>query len=83
VTTTGDLTEALWAKSRAVALAPEGDADRMVELTQHLLADQVERRRLMCAAKALYHARFDIQHTVSALSRGEVHGLQTSPVAVS
>jgi glycosyltransferase involved in cell wall biosynthesis len=71
VTTSGSLTEDLWSKSRAVALAPEGNIDEIVERTQHLLADEAERQRLKGAARALYNARFDIQHTVSALSGGE------------
>jgi glycosyltransferase involved in cell wall biosynthesis len=71
VTTMGSLTEDLWSKSRAVALAAEGNIEEIVERTQHLLADEGERQRLKGAARVLYNARFDIQHTVSALSRGE------------
>jgi glycosyltransferase involved in cell wall biosynthesis len=68
ITTTGELTEDLWATSRAVALA---NVEEIVEVTRHLLADEVERQRLKSAARALYNARFDLQHTISALTRGE------------
>lgn len=67
VTTAGYLTEALWAESGAVALAPAGDVPAMVELTERLLRDKTERNRLSAAAKALYEQHFDLGHTVAAL----------------
>lgn len=67
VTTTGHLTESLWAGSRAVSLAPVGDADAIVALTQRLLTDATERSRMSCAARALYQERFDVRHTIAAL----------------
>jgi glycosyltransferase involved in cell wall biosynthesis len=67
VTTFGHLTEALWAESGAVALAPAGDVDTMVRLTEQLLTDRVERKRLGGAANALYQQRFDLGRTIATL----------------
>ena len=67
VTTVGHLTEALWAESRAVALAPAGDVASMVELTERLLRDEKERRRLSAATKAHYRQRFDLGRTIATL----------------
>lgn len=67
VTTTGALTERLWAESRAVALTPVGDSDAMVEVAFRLLEDATERARLCAAAVALYQERFDVRHTISTL----------------
>ncbi|HLB88020.1 MAG TPA: glycosyltransferase family 4 protein [Terriglobales bacterium] len=67
VTTVGDLTEALWAESGAVALAPAGDVTTMVKLTERLLRDKTERNRLTAAAKALHEHRFALGHTVATL----------------
>jgi glycosyltransferase involved in cell wall biosynthesis len=67
VTTLGHLTEPFWAESGAVALAPVGDAVAILEATERLLANPVERGRMGSAAKALYQERFDIRHTITAL----------------
>jgi len=67
VTTTGPLTESLWAGSRAVSLAPVGDADGLVVLTQELLSNATERQRMSAAARCLYQQRFDVRHTIAAL----------------
>lgn len=67
ITTAGNLTEPLWSESRAVALTPAGDVRKMVEATNSLLRDEVERKRLAAAARSLYLNRFDIGHTVAAL----------------
>ncbi len=67
ITTSGRLTEPLWAESGAVALAPAGDVDGIVGATNRLLRDEPERKRLAAAAKALYLGRFDIGHTIAAL----------------
>ena len=67
VTTLGHLTEPFWAESGAVALAPVGDAVAILEATERLLANPVERGRMGSAAKALYQERFDVGHTIAAL----------------
>ena len=67
ITTAGNLTEPLWAESRAVALTPAGDVGRMVEATHSLLGNEAERKRLAAAARSLYVDLFDVGHTVSAL----------------
>jgi hypothetical protein len=67
ITTAGRLTEPLWAESGAVALTPAGDVSRMVEVTNRLLGDEGERKRLATAARSLYLNMFDIGHTVAAL----------------
>jgi glycosyltransferase involved in cell wall biosynthesis len=67
ITTAGNLTEPLWAESRAVALTPAGDVRKMVEATSRLLNDEAERKRLAAAARSLYLNLFDIGHTVAAL----------------
>lgn len=69
VTTRGRLTEPLWAESGAVALTPAGDAGTFAEAVRRLLGDEAERARLGAAARALYRERFDVAHTVAALSR--------------
>jgi len=78
VTTVGDLTEALWAKSDAVALAPAGDLTSMVELTEQLLRDKTERSRLSTAAKALYEQCFALGHVVAALRAPSGYYAQSS-----
>jgi len=71
VTTSGHLTESLWARSRAVSLAPVGDADALVVLTQQLLSNAIERLRMSAAARGLYQQRFDMKHTIVALREAE------------
>jgi glycosyltransferase involved in cell wall biosynthesis len=67
VTTAGPRTEPLWAETRAVCLAPVGDAARLVRATQELLLDERERKRMSNAARAVYHEYFDVRHTLTAL----------------
>jgi glycosyltransferase involved in cell wall biosynthesis len=78
VTTIGNLTEDLWANSQSVALVGAGNPEEIVKAAKHLLTDEVERQRLKFAAKALYQDRFDLEHTVSALTRGQA--LPSTPV---
>jgi glycosyltransferase involved in cell wall biosynthesis len=67
VTTSGKLTEPLWAGSEAVALAPVGDVSTLVQTTQRLLPDAAARRRMSAAAKSLYAERFDVSHIIDGL----------------
>jgi glycosyltransferase involved in cell wall biosynthesis len=67
VTTSGALTESVWAESEAVLLAPAEDVNALTQATEHLLANAEERRRLSFAAVKLYRERFDAGHTIAAL----------------
>lgn len=67
VTTSGRLTESLWAESEAVALAPAEDVGALVESVQRLLSDETRRRRMSTAARALYEERFAVRRTINAL----------------
>jgi glycosyltransferase involved in cell wall biosynthesis len=73
VTTSGRLTEPLWAKSKAVAIAPIEDIAALVEATQSLLPDAATKTRMGTAARTLYSKRFDLPRLVAAL-----RGLDTS-----
>jgi glycosyltransferase involved in cell wall biosynthesis len=77
-TTEGRLTEPLWAASRAVALAPAGDARAMSETVARLLRDAPARARLAADGRALYHQRFDLRHTLAALRREGHNGTVVS-----
>lgn len=67
VTTSGRLTEPLWAASDAVALVPAGDIAALVKTTEQLLSDTSSRRRMSAAARELYAARFDLKRTILTL----------------
>jgi glycosyltransferase involved in cell wall biosynthesis len=66
-TTTGHLTEPLWAESGAVALAPAGDADALATIAEGLLAEPSRLVSLGLAARALYEERFDVEKIVDRL----------------
>lgn len=70
VTTTGRLTEPLWAASGGVALAPASDAAAIARLTANLLTDDAARRSLAARGYALYGASFSLERTVDALLDG-------------
>jgi glycosyltransferase involved in cell wall biosynthesis len=72
VTTTGRLTEALWAESGAVALAQADDADSMLQAIARLITDAGERDRLSMAARSLYDRRFHVRHTIAALRESAI-----------
>jgi len=67
VTTTGPLTEPLWDASGAVALTDVGDYSGMIQQLERLLSAPNEREQLAARAQELYHERFDVKHTISAL----------------
>src|SRR2546423_6295582 len=67
VTTTGSLTEPLWAESNAGALTPVEDHTAFAETLHRLLSDKDARSRMSVSAKKLYQDRFDVKHTISAL----------------
>jgi glycosyltransferase involved in cell wall biosynthesis len=67
VTTSGRLTESLWAESGAVALTPIEDIEAIGMKTRQLLDDEISKNTLRKQAAALYRERFDIKHTISTL----------------
>ena len=66
-TTSGHLTEPLWAESGAVAISPVNEPLENAGLVSHLLLDPTRRKQLGAAGRALYRSKFDISHTVAAL----------------
>jgi glycosyltransferase involved in cell wall biosynthesis len=66
-TTSGRLTESIWAESAAVSLAPVEDVTALVKETHALLNDEAKRQRLSVAARTLYQDRFHLKHTIAAL----------------
>ena len=71
VTTAGYLTEPLWAQCRAVALAPVSEPAALASMVARLMDDAAERARLGQAAGKLYAERFDLAHTLAALTETE------------
>ena len=67
ITNSGIATEPLWAETRAVALVPAGDLDRMRVMIAQLLANTARRVSYSEKANQLYARRFDLRHTVAAL----------------
>jgi hypothetical protein len=67
VTTSGHLTEALWAESGAVALADVSCPGGFAWAVARLLEDPEERGRLGSEGLSLYRARFAVNHVVTAL----------------
>ena len=73
VTTRGHLTEAVWADTGAVALAPARDAESFVATALTLLSEDGERAALAARGEKVYRERFALDHTIRAL-RGAVEG---------
>jgi glycosyltransferase involved in cell wall biosynthesis len=67
LTTSGPLTEALWAESGAVALSPVSNPEGFGVATRRLLKSATERTRLKFAGRALYRTRFDIDRMIDQL----------------
>jgi glycosyltransferase involved in cell wall biosynthesis len=67
VTTSGHLTEPLWAASDAVLIADVQDPEGFVAAALHLIADANARHRVGEQGKRLYAERFSVDRTVSAL----------------
>lgn len=67
ITSSGALTESIWAETRAVALAPAGEVEQVASLGRSLGHDESSRRRLGRAACRLYQRHFALEHTITAL----------------
>jgi len=67
VSTSGLLTEAIWAKSGIAVLSPANDLLRLVTETVTLLNDPARRAELSRHASATYDEQFDLRHTIGAL----------------
>ena len=65
--TRGWLTEPEWRDWDAAALSDVDAADALTAAVQSLLASAEARGRLARAGRDLYHARFDLRHTIAAL----------------
>ena len=67
LTTSGPLTETLWAERGAVVLVPAGDGPALATAAVRLLGDPVRLARLGADARALYDTRFGLASTIAAL----------------
>jgi glycosyltransferase involved in cell wall biosynthesis len=67
VTTSGRLTEHLWAQAGAVSLVAVHDPHALTAEVLRLLAHDDDRRAFATRGRALYAQRFDLQHTLGAL----------------
>ena len=73
VTTTGHLTEPVWADTGAVALAAARDTESFVTIAQALLSDERKREALAARGEQVYLERFALAHTIRTL-RGAFEG---------
>jgi len=69
VSTSGHLTETIWAEHAAVVLAPVGNHGALAAAVLQLLSDDRERRCLGDRGLRLYAQRFAPGHTITALRR--------------
>jgi glycosyltransferase involved in cell wall biosynthesis len=67
VTTSGPLTESVWAESSAVALAPARDVTALVDIAAGLAADPGARAALGARGRELYDARFALNLTIARM----------------
>jgi hypothetical protein len=71
VSTVGDLTEAVWVESGAVALEPAAAPTAIAARVIHLLGDSVARAALSAAGRRTYDAYFSIEKSVDTLLASE------------
>jgi glycosyltransferase involved in cell wall biosynthesis len=69
ITTTGPLTESLWAASSAVAIAPAGDVPALVGIAAKLAGDPAARAALGARGRDLYDGRFALGVTIERMRR--------------
>jgi len=67
VTTTGWLTEPMWADAGAAVLAPVDDPHALAAAAASILFDVSRREAIGRRAAALYDARFHVRHSIAAL----------------
>lgn len=67
VTTSGWLTEPIWAEAGAVILVPVDDPHSLAAAAATILFDVSQREEVGRRAAALYDARFHVRHSVSTL----------------
>ncbi len=67
VTNSGPLTESIWRQYRAVHMTPAGNHGQLARHAGRLLSEPEEMKRLAQAGKDLYHERFALEHTITAL----------------
>jgi glycosyltransferase involved in cell wall biosynthesis len=67
VSTSGALTESIWAQSCAVALAPAGDAAAFAKTVALLLGDRIEAQALGRRGADTYERHFSLERTVAVL----------------
>ena len=69
VTTDGELTEQVWARSGAALLVPPRNGEALAAAVRQLLADERLRASLGARAKTAYAEHFSIERTVAVLRR--------------
>jgi glycosyltransferase involved in cell wall biosynthesis len=69
LTTAGRLTESVWARTSAVALAPAGAVPALVEKAAGLAADPAARAALGARGRDLYDAQFALDVTIARMRR--------------
>ena len=69
LTTSGPLTEPVWARTSAVALAPAGDTGALIETAVRLAADPIARAALGARGRALYDEQFALGVTIERMRR--------------
>jgi hypothetical protein len=67
VTSTGALTEPVWADTGAVALAPAGDVHAFVDAIDRLLRDRSARETLAARGADVYASHFSMPRTIAVL----------------
>ena len=67
ITTSGKMTEPLWAEQACLALAADDDPASLVEEAEKLLADPAARRRLGAIGKRVYVLEFALERTMEIL----------------
>jgi glycosyltransferase involved in cell wall biosynthesis len=67
VTTTGHLTEPIWAETQSVVLTASGDTKAFVQSARALLDDEPARAALASRAEKTYSDRFALSHTIARL----------------
>jgi glycosyltransferase involved in cell wall biosynthesis len=68
VTSRGELTESVWAETKAVAFAPAGDASAMAAAGAWLIRNGRARTALIAAGRRAYEDHFSLERTIDALA---------------